>query len=219
MTKTPKKKATKKTITKKPVSVKAELPERSCLACGKSSVKPSFLRFVTDGQGKVIFDRKGSLPGRGLYLCFDENCLKAACKKNLFAKGFKTNIDKQEYGLLLNSVRDVLMGYFFSLMKAGRGAGLIAEGSAKCEKLIESSAAKLVLIPEDASADTVKKVIALAKASKVEILVCPDKYILADKLDLPLRAAFTVTDEKLAEVVSESLKKAALIESWQTGCN
>jgi predicted RNA-binding protein YlxR (DUF448 family)/ribosomal protein L7Ae-like RNA K-turn-binding protein len=208
-----------KKMTRKHTPKKVEIPERTCLACGTSAKKPSFLRFVTDGLGKVIYDRKGSLPGRGLYLCLDENCLKAACKKNLFAKGLKTNIDKQEYSLLLSSIREVVMSYFFSLMKAGRGAGLIAEGSAKCEKLIGSSEAKLILIPEDASADTVKKVVALAKASMVEIVVCPDKFMLADKLDLPLRAAFAVTDEKLAVVVSESLKKAALIESWQTGCN
>ncbi|WP_460213933.1 DUF448 domain-containing protein [Geovibrio sp. ADMFC3] len=209
-------KKTKKSEKTKKVD-KPEIPERTCIACGKTAEKPEFLRFVTDGEGKVVYDRKGKLPGRGVYLCFDDECLKLAAKKNLFSKGFKEKINKKEYKQLLEEIYTVTADYFFALLKAGRGAELVAGGSGKCEKLLETSQAKLVLVPEDASDDTVKKILTVAEAKGVTVMKCPAKLAMAEELDVPLRAAFAVTDEKLAEAVSVPLKRADVIKSWLNG--
>ncbi|QAR33081.1 DUF448 domain-containing protein [Geovibrio thiophilus] len=209
--KNPPKKTEKKSVNK------PEVPERSCVACGKTADRPDLLRFVTDGEGKAIYDRKGKLPGRGVYLCFDEECLRLAAKKNLFAKGFKENINRKEYAQLLEEIKTVTADYFFALLKSGRGAGLVFTGSSKCEKLLETSQAKLLLIPEDASEDTVKKAFALAEAQGVTVMKCPDKLTMAEELDVPLIAALAVTDEKLAEAVSVPLKRAGVIKSWLDG--
>jgi predicted RNA-binding protein YlxR (DUF448 family)/ribosomal protein L7Ae-like RNA K-turn-binding protein len=207
-----KKTALKKTPAKKSKEEPA-LTERSCASCGKTAQKQEFLRFVADGEGKAVFDRKGRLPGRGMYICPERECLKAAVKKNLFAKGFKTKTDKPEYEELLNSISAVYFSYAFSLMKMGRGAGIFIGGSGKCEKALESALAKLVLVPEDASHDTVKKVLALAAAKNVPVTALPDRLTSALELDSPLRAAFAVTDEKLAVSVKDALERAEKFKS------
>ncbi|MGE4498552.1 MAG: DUF448 domain-containing protein [Deferribacterales bacterium] len=215
---TKKKAKTEKTERKaKKTAEKPEIPQRSCISCGKTAGRNELLRFVTDGEGKAIYDRKRKLPGRGVYLCFDNECLMQAAKKNLFAKGFKENINRKEYTQLLQEIYSVTADYFFALLRSGRGAGLVAAGSSKCEKLLESSQAKLLLIPEDASEDTVKKALALAEAKGAAVMKCPDKLTMAEELDVPLRAAFVVTDEKLAEAVSVPLKNAGVIKSWLDG--
>lgn len=194
-----------------------EIPERSCTACEKTAPKPQLLRFVTDGAGNFIFDRKGRLPGRGVYFCFDNECLTAACKKNLFAKGFKDNINKKSPEELLNSIYGIYVDYFFALLKSGRGGGLVVGGSTKCEKLLEAGQVMLVLIPDDASEDTVKKTVSAAEAKQVKIAACPSKITMSEELDLPLRAAFAITDEPLALLVLSVLEKLQTIKSWLNG--
>jgi predicted RNA-binding protein YlxR (DUF448 family) len=201
----------------KKITNSAVITERTCIACGKTADKSVFLRFVTDGCGKVIYDRKGKLPGRGLYLCSEKDCSTAACRKNLFSKGFKEKIDKKEFTELSAEISEITLDYAFALLRAGTGAGLVSGGSAKCEKLLGSSQAKLLLIPEDASEDTVKKILILAEARGVAVKALPDKYSVATELGVPLRAAFVVTDEKLAEAVSCQLEFADRIKSWLNG--
>ncbi|MFN3567773.1 MAG: YlxR family protein [Caldimicrobium sp.] len=47
---------------------KGHQPERTCVACRKKTLKKELFRFVAI-DGIIILDEKGSLPGRGAYLC------------------------------------------------------------------------------------------------------------------------------------------------------
>ena len=51
---------------------KGHIPERTCVACRTKAPKWELVRFVAR-DSEIVLDEKGSLPGRGAYLC--KSCL------------------------------------------------------------------------------------------------------------------------------------------------
>lgn len=56
---------------------------RTCFACRQTAKKASLLRLVVDEAGQIWPDLSAKLPGRGVYLCMSEVCLKALSDKRL----------------------------------------------------------------------------------------------------------------------------------------
>ena len=56
---------------------------------------PERRRIVADGNGLHI-DPSGKMPGRGAYLCRNEECAKMALKKNAFGRNLKTEVSRQQ---------------------------------------------------------------------------------------------------------------------------
>jgi len=54
---------------------KRHVPQRSCIICKKKTAKRSLLRLVLDEKGRVLFDEKQRLPGRGAYVCPEDTCV------------------------------------------------------------------------------------------------------------------------------------------------
>jgi predicted RNA-binding protein YlxR (DUF448 family) len=61
-------------------------PQRQCIGCKRVFPKKELLRFVKGQSGSIVIDRKKILPGRGVYLCPDENCFSRARKGKVFQK-------------------------------------------------------------------------------------------------------------------------------------
>ena len=59
------------------------MPFRRCVGCGSSKEKGELVRFVArDGRLTLDPTGKGSLHGRGVYICPDIECVKRALKKH-----------------------------------------------------------------------------------------------------------------------------------------
>jgi|GEM_PF-386996 len=63
-------------------------PIRTCIGCRKKRAKSMLMRLALDEEGRVVWDAKQVLPGRGAYLCPNRGCLKAALKARRFARTF-----------------------------------------------------------------------------------------------------------------------------------
>ncbi|WP_167940081.1 YlxR family protein [Desulfobaculum xiamenense] len=52
------------------------VPVRRCVICGRRFPKRELQRFVCTGgdEPQLVRDEKGTMPGRGFYLCSDEDC-------------------------------------------------------------------------------------------------------------------------------------------------
>lgn len=70
-------------------------PVRSCNGCRRKEYKYNLLRIVLDAEHELILDQRQKCPGRGAYLCPDENCLNQALKRNAFQRAFKCKISSQ----------------------------------------------------------------------------------------------------------------------------
>ncbi len=52
----------------------AHIPIRMCIVCRERFPKRQMKRYVIK-EGMVIEDKKGTISGRGLYVCMKEECL------------------------------------------------------------------------------------------------------------------------------------------------
>lgn len=68
------------------------MAERTCVGCRTVREKKDLVRFVA-ADGVLTADPGGVMPGRGAYLCRDENCLKEACrKKDSFSRALRCKV-------------------------------------------------------------------------------------------------------------------------------
>ena len=65
---------------------------RTCFVCKASDHRKNLLRFVGRPGQVLAFDIKQTLPGRGMWVHADGNCLKQAIDKRLFFKAAKGTV-------------------------------------------------------------------------------------------------------------------------------
>ncbi|MBI5969656.1 MAG: YlxR family protein [Deltaproteobacteria bacterium] len=65
---------------------------RTCLGCRAVKDKGALVRFTVCNE-KILPDFKGCAPGRGVYICRDEGCVREALnKKGAFSKALRTKV-------------------------------------------------------------------------------------------------------------------------------
>lgn len=83
-----------------------KVPERRCIGCMKSKPKKELIRIVASEDGLQI-DTHGKMPGRGAYLCPNEECVQLALKKNAFGRNLKTEVTRQQAQALAEQIADL----------------------------------------------------------------------------------------------------------------
>lgn len=76
---------------------KNPFPTRMCSGCMARRAKSELVRIVRQSDGKAIVDEHHSLPGRGAYVCRNEECIRKAQKRNWFSRSLKGEVDKIIY--------------------------------------------------------------------------------------------------------------------------
>lgn len=72
-------------------------PMRRCLGCMEMKPKIELVRVVKNKEGEVLLDLKGKAPGRGAYICKDEECFAKARKAKRFEREFSMQIPDTVY--------------------------------------------------------------------------------------------------------------------------
>ena len=68
------------------------MPLRMCLGCREMKPKSELTRVVKSPDEKISIDLTGKKPGRGAYVCRNEDCFKRIVKSNAFSRAFKTKV-------------------------------------------------------------------------------------------------------------------------------
>lgn len=68
------------------------IPMRVCVSCKKQFPKRELVRVVHTPDDDVVIDEKGKIPGRGAYVCKNQECLKTALVKNKLERSLKTKV-------------------------------------------------------------------------------------------------------------------------------
>jgi len=77
-------------------SPKTVIGNRTCFVCKTTAPREEMLRFV-GGPGQVVqFDGRECLPGRGMWLHANKDCLAKAIEKRVFYKAAKGAVDIPE---------------------------------------------------------------------------------------------------------------------------
>ena len=69
-----------------------KIPMRQCLGCREMKPKRELLRVVRSPEGEVAFDARGTLPGRGAYVCPNPDCFKKAVKTRALDRALEVKI-------------------------------------------------------------------------------------------------------------------------------
>ena len=72
--------------------------KRKCIACGEVKPKDELIKITKEyTSGDIVIMPNSKTFGRSLYLCYNEDCINTALKKNKINKMLKTNtvIDKE----------------------------------------------------------------------------------------------------------------------------
>lgn len=189
-------------------------PIRTCVGCGQKFNKSHLIRFVTDGQGSLIPDLKGKLPGRGVSVCLKKKCFQTALKKNSFTRQLGSDIESKSLVEIAVALIDAETRYLFTLMRVGFGGRKLIDGLDLCAKQIEAGELKLCLIAEDISMNSMKKIQPVLNKSSLKWLMLPEKMVISDNLNRPVRAVFGVTDVQLAETIAETLDRIVEVKTW-----
>ncbi len=76
---------------------KRKIPLRKCTGCQEMKNKKELIRIVKNDAGEFALDATGKLPGRGAYICPNEECLKKAEKCKGLERSFKTAVPSEVY--------------------------------------------------------------------------------------------------------------------------
>ncbi|MCQ2504102.1 MAG: YlxR family protein [Saccharofermentans sp.] len=71
-------------------------PQRMCVSCRQRRDKKDLMRVVLDSEGNISYDPSGKLPGRGSYLCKNEECIMIELKAHRLSKGLRHGVDEEQ---------------------------------------------------------------------------------------------------------------------------
>jgi len=89
------------------------IPQRTCVACRRTTAKRELVRIVRTPQGTVEIDPTGKKSGRGAYLCKAQQCWQLVLKKGRLDNALKAKLTPQE--------KEALLEYAHSLPIPGEG--------------------------------------------------------------------------------------------------
>lgn len=72
------------------------VPQRMCVACRTVKPKSEMIR-ISFSEGTVSTDFKGNRPGRGSYICKNDECIEKAQKIRGLERGLKTMVPAEVY--------------------------------------------------------------------------------------------------------------------------
>ena len=84
---------------------KRHVPLRSCIGCREKNSKRGMLRIVADRDNGVTFDARGTLSGRGAYLCLTCAAAVGGMRKNRLEHTLRLSIDDTEWNKVITDLK------------------------------------------------------------------------------------------------------------------
>ncbi len=81
-----------------------KMPQRQCVGCREMRDKQALLRIAVNASGMLFADNSGRAPGRGAYLCRNEECLAKAKKSRALDRAFEMKVPEEAYEILRNEM-------------------------------------------------------------------------------------------------------------------
>ena len=81
-----------------------KIPERMCLGCRTVHPKKDMIRVVRSPENVYSVDMTGKSPGRGAYICRNEECFRRAEKEHGFERAFKSKMEDAIYETLRKEI-------------------------------------------------------------------------------------------------------------------
>lgn len=172
-------------------------PMRQCVVTGESFPRAELLRFMRAPDGRVVFDRKANLPGRGVWLQPKQALLEEAIRKKHFARGFKQQVTAAED--LPQQVAIALKKHAISLLQRGVANRSLLQGFEKVSSALQGGEVKVLIHAQDAAEDGCQKLDKWAQSQQLPILNCFSRDELADGLHIANPVHLALCDASLSQ--------------------
>jgi predicted RNA-binding protein YlxR (DUF448 family) len=136
---------------------------RMCAVTRRVRPIDELIRFVLDGEGRVVPDVKRKLPGRGLWISASRNAVATAVKRAVFAKGFRKQVKDRD--TLVAETERLLVASAIEALAIAAKAGEVVSGFAKVESCLRAGEVKALIHAQDGAADGIRKLDGLAAAA------------------------------------------------------
>jgi uncharacterized protein len=197
---------------------KTALRERRCIVTGDVLPEAKLVRFVVGPEARIVPDVEAKLPGRGIWVRAERECVAMAVKKQLFARAAKANVAANAELPALTEQR--LVARALALIGLARRAGDLTLGAEKVEKALRGPKPPAVVIEAaDASPDGTRKLkgAALAKGVYPFVMGCFSADELSLALGLPNVVHASLKSGRFAEALifeAERLAGFRPLKSW-----
>lgn len=131
---------------------KKHIPQRSCVICRAKSSKDNLIRIVKDPENLLVVDTSKKLPGRGIYLCPDLECIEKAKKSHVPENILRASSNEIFWENLVENAKNFDENKNLklrSILGLARKAGVLLIGSERIENSKERKI--LVLLADDCS--------------------------------------------------------------------
>ena len=121
----------------KSLSKSKKIPQRTCSVCRVKSDKDDLIRVVKSPEGRAVVDVSKKLPGRGVYICPDEECVMKAKKSGSLAHSIGAAVDDDFWQELLEHAKNRGVNNSLkirSILGLARKSGALLIGTDKIER-------------------------------------------------------------------------------------
>lgn len=178
-----------------------ESPRRTCVGCRSACEKDELIRFVLAPDGSLVPDLMQKLPGRGVYTCLKESCIRQACERKQFSRAFKKDIQGVDVESLRNRIIAVMEERIASYIALANKAGKIVSGSDMVGEVLKKykDIPKIMLVASDVSEDIGNRIRCLATHYGVESVTLFDKERYGALLGKSPRSVLAVQGQGFVE--------------------
>jgi predicted RNA-binding protein YlxR (DUF448 family) len=182
---------------------RGEPTERTCIVTRETLPVERLIRFVAAPDGSVVADLRRRLPGRGVWVKAEAGLVRAAERRNLFARAFDQPV-MAEPGLA-ERVEESLRTAALGALSLARKAGEVVSGFAKVEAAIGSAEVVGVIHAAEAGEDGVAKLGAALRRRAGAIGAVPViRIFTGEQLDLAFGGANVIHAALLAGPASRN---------------
>jgi uncharacterized protein len=184
------------------LSKRCREPERTCVGCRVSQPQSSLLRYVLSPQQQVLIDYRQRLPGRGVYTCFDHECIKKAVERKQFQRGLKVEQLQISTEQIFIALEETLLQRIENLLGMARKSAQAVSGSqAVLNGFKRSGSFAFVLISDDVSTGIAEKVLHAAEKQHVEVFQMFSKGRIGEILGKGERSVAALQTGLLADAI------------------
>jgi predicted RNA-binding protein YlxR (DUF448 family) len=83
-----------------------KIPMRMCTGCMEMKPKRELVRVVRSKEGEVSIDLIGKKPGRGAYICRNNECLEKAFKTKRLDRNLEVTLNDEIYSKLKDEINN-----------------------------------------------------------------------------------------------------------------
>ncbi len=189
--------------------VDEEGPLRTCIVTREKRDPDEMIRFVAGPDASVVPDLKRNLPGRGVWVTCSADAVTQATKKQIFARGLKTQAKATES--LPADVNWLLEREALQALSIANKAGCIVCGAAKVDSAIERGLVHFLIHAADGGLDGVRKLDQTLARQKGASTESPEKVDLFDSAQLDLALGRT-------NVIHAAVKRGAAGDFFLSRC-